>query len=93
MTANQQSDSRSESYGTPGPDPGIFERGVDLVAVIYSITNFFSNKIIEPRLLEKKGLQPPEPPSGSGPVLLLFLEPTRREHRTQRANSAHGRVC
>ena len=30
-----------------GPDPGIFERGVDLVAVIYSITNFlFSNEII-----------------------------------------------
>ena len=28
------------------PDPGIFERGVHLVAVIYSITNFlFSNEI------------------------------------------------
>ena len=42
-----------------GPGPGIFERGVDLVAVIYSIANFlFSNKlyeIIEPRLLEKRG--------------------------------------
>ncbi len=39
-----------------GPDPGIFKEGVDLVAVIYSLTNvLFSNKIIEPRLLEKRG--------------------------------------
>ena len=30
-----------------GPDPAIFERGVHLVAVIYSITNFlFFSKII-----------------------------------------------
>ena len=31
----------------PRPDPKIFERGVDLAAVINSITNlFFTNKII-----------------------------------------------
>ena len=44
------------------------KEGVDLVAVIYSITNFFfSNEIIDPRLLEKREFQPPKPPSGSGP--------------------------
>ena len=56
---------------TSGPDPVIFERGVDLVAVIYSITKFlFSNEIIEPCLLENRGLKPSEPSSGSGPELV-----------------------
>ena len=39
-----------------------------LPTLMYSITNFLlANKIIEPRLLKKKGLQPPEPSFRSGP--------------------------
>ena len=44
------------------------KEGVDLVAVVYSITKFlFSNEIFDPRLSEKRGFQPPKPPSGSEP--------------------------
>ena len=49
------------------PDPGIFERGGSLLAVIYSILIFSLlmklYEIIEPRLV-KEGV---ETPSGSGP--------------------------
>ena len=63
----------SERRVAAAPDPGIFERGGSPLAVIYSITNFlFSNEIIEPRLLEKKGLQLPEPPLD--PALLLACD-------------------
>ena len=60
------------------PDPGIFERGDAPLAVIYSITNFFSflmklYKIIEPRLLKKRGLKPPD-----------LLDPALAEHHRQR---------
>ena len=49
------------------PDPGIFERGGSPLAVIYTVLLIFSfliklYEIIEPRLLEKRGFQPPEPP-------------------------------
>ena len=51
--------------------------GVDLVVVIYSILIFsFLIKlyeIIDLRLLEKRGLQPPELPSGSRPADLLCV--------------------
>ena len=46
-----------------GPDPGLLKEAVDLIAVIYSITDFlFANKIIEPRLLEKMKFESPEFP-------------------------------
>ena len=66
---------------TPAPDLGIFERGASPLAVICSITNFLFliklYEIIEPRLLEKRGLQPPEPP--------LWIRPW-----TQTKRDCHG---
>ena len=36
-----------KEFAYPRPDPEIFKEGVDLVAVIYNITNFlFSNEIL-----------------------------------------------